>query len=95
MIETAAAGADHEQPAWRERGRRIEGEFEIGGVLRGRMPLDPRAVRLCSSEPLRRDGVEVPDRDVDSQSQRARSIDTAVGRDHGRRRRKGDPQPLG
>ena len=47
------------------------------------MSLDARAGRLGGGEPGRRDRVEVADRDVDVQAERERSVDAAVGGDHG------------
>ena len=75
MVEAAAARADDEHPAGREAGRDVEGELEIGGVLRRGVPLYRRTLRLRGGEPVRRDGVEVADRDMDgSPRARARSM---------------------
>ena len=60
--------------------RDVEGQFEIGGVLVGRMATDLAVAER--GEHLRIDRVEIPDRDVDLETERPGMFDPRVGADH-------------
>ena len=84
VVEPAAVAAEHQDAARRERERCLERELQIGGVLRFRVTHDTCARRLGGRQTLARHRVEVPDRNVDGESEGECPIDALVGGDHRR-----------
>ena len=92
MVETAARARDDEHAPGAERDRLVQGELEVGRVLRDRMPHDPRAGPLRRGDGRLGRRVEIADHDVDVEPERECALEAAVRRDdrrvagHGDRR---------
>ena len=83
MIEPVADAGEDENPRRAELERGVEGELEVGGVLRGRMALDSRAAGLGGGHAALRCGIEVADCERDVEPEGVRMVDSTVGGDDG------------
>ena len=83
VIEPSAVSGQHEDALRAHRGRDVERELEVGGVLLVRMSLDASSGGLRHRDGLRRRGVEVAHRDRHLEAERERVLEPLVRRDDG------------